>query len=73
MDPTNDSEINISDNINNDPFVISFKTIVHCLPVHNYIINIVFATITYYCGNNNTITLSLDAIKNQIQDAMNSI
>jgi hypothetical protein len=40
--------------MDNDPYIIAFKQFVHCLPIHDYIINIYDNIITYYCGNNNT-------------------
>jgi hypothetical protein len=38
-----------------DPCVIIFKTLINCVPLTNYIIDISSNIITYYCGNNNTI------------------
>jgi len=64
MDNNNDTDNN--EDINNDLYVIAFKTVITCLPIHKYIINIAVATITYYCGNNNTITMSLDYITSKI-------
>ncbi len=57
-----------NDDINNDTYVIAFKQIVHCLPVHNYILNVVAATITYYCGQNNTFILPIENISNLINN-----
>ncbi len=73
IDTTNDTT---NDSIDNDPYVIAFKISYHCLPVHNYIINVVsvgISTVIYYCGNNNTITLSLEYVKNKIQESMSMI
>jgi hypothetical protein len=55
-------------NINNDIYVIAFKQIVHCLPIHNYVINVIAATITYYCGHNNTFILPIDNISKIINN-----
>ncbi len=41
----------------NDPYVIAFKVFVHCLPINDYVINVMMNTITYYCGHNNTFTI----------------
>jgi hypothetical protein len=46
----------------NDPYIIAFNKIVTCLPIHSYIINTATSIITYYCGQNNTLVLSLDTI-----------
>ncbi len=53
--------------MDNDPYVIAFKTIIHCLPINNYIINTLDNIITYYCGNNNTITMSYNYIESIIE------
>ena len=58
MDNTNDS----TEDMDSNPYVIAFKISYHCLPIHNFIINMIIGTITYYCGNNNTITLPLEYI-----------
>jgi hypothetical protein len=59
----NDSnDDDVKDDINDDVYIIAFKEIIHCLPIHNYVLNTIAATITYYCGQNNTIILSLDKI-----------
>ena len=47
----------------NNPFVIAFRMFVHCEPVHNYIINHINNMITYYCGNNNTISIPLNYVE----------
>jgi hypothetical protein len=46
----------------NDPYIIVFKELVNCLPIHNYVINSIESIITYYCGKNNTIILPIDTI-----------
>ncbi len=43
-----------------DPYIVAFKQIVTCLPIHNYVINTATAIITYYCGQNNTFMLPLE-------------
>jgi hypothetical protein len=53
--------------MDNDPYIIAFKTIIHCLPINNYIINTIDNIITYYCGNNNTITMSYNYIESIIE------
>ncbi len=45
-----------------NPCIIAFKLFVHCLPIHEYIINIVKDTIIYYCGQNNTFIFSYSYI-----------
>lgn len=54
--------------MDNDPYVIAFKTFVHCLPIKDYIINAVDNIITYYCGNNNTFTISYEYIENIVNN-----
>lgn len=58
MDNNNDT----IEDINNSPYVIAFKIAYHCVPIHNFIVNMIAGTIVYYCGLNNTITLPLDYI-----------
>ncbi len=55
---------------NSDPYVIAFKVIVHCLPINNYIIDVVSNIITYYCGQNNIITLPYSSIENIIDNSL---
>jgi hypothetical protein len=66
MDDINNINNNINDDINNDTYVIAFKQIVYCLPIHNYVLNMAAATITYYCGHNNTIIMAIDKINDLI-------
>ncbi len=49
--------------MDNDPYIIAFKLFVHCLPVHNYIINAFDNIITYYCGNNNTFIIPYNYVE----------
>ncbi len=49
-----------------NPYIMAFKQIVHCLPIHDYIIDTVANIIIYCCGNNNTITLSYSQIESII-------
>ncbi len=67
----NNDDINdcINDcNNNDDLYILAFKKIIHCLPIHNYVLNVVAATITYYCGKNNTFILPIENISNLINN-----
>ncbi len=51
-----------NDKIDSDPCVIGFKFFVHCEPLHKYIFDLLVGTVIYYCGKNNTFTLSYSEI-----------
>ena len=67
MDNNNDIN-NINDINDNNPYIIAFKQIIHCLPINNYVLNIMTGIITYYCGQNNTFIIPIDSINNLINN-----